>query len=153
MKKSTRRKVWYAKGSGIEIAIQGATITSEVDLDKLRMLELSAISTFATGCATSVELAHVSGMMNLTKTMSTMGIGREALPACAALKAILVEIHQRMRVTGTAGATDSELEAMSEVYKFHEAQRKAVDRRTYERAITTCSNRVRSSRHAKKAVA
>lgn len=153
MKKKTRRKVWYAKGSGIEIAIQGATITSEADLDRLRMLELSAIETFAKGQATRVEFGHIADMMNLAMTMTTMGIGREAMPACDALQAGLIEIQSRWKTTKKLGVTAANLKAMREVFVYHDEQRKAIDRSTYERAITTCSNRIRSAHPSPKVLA
>jgi hypothetical protein len=148
-RKATKRKVWYVKGSGLELAISGATVTSKTDLDKLRILELSAIEAFAKGYATRTEFAQIADMNNLAETFVTMGIGPEAKSACDALQSALVEIHGRFKTTGKLGVTASNLNAMRESYLFHDAQRCAVDRSTYERAILTCCRRIHGSNSSK----
>jgi hypothetical protein len=153
MRKATKRKVWYVRGSGLELAIAGATMTAQADLDKLRLLELSAIECFAKGNATRMEFTHIADMLNLTETFTTMNIGREAIPACEALQAALIEIRDRHAATGRMGVTIANLDAMREVFAFQDAQRSAVDRSTYERAIKLCANRIRSAHPSRKVLA
>lgn len=152
-RKHTRRKVWYVRGSGLEIAITGATKTPEADLDKLRVLELSAIETFKTGRATRHEFSHLADMLNLTETFCAMNIGAEALPACAVLQAALIGIRDRSEQGVLMQGTEDDIKAMREVFLWHEEQRKAVDRSTYERAIVKCRNRIHSAHPSRKVLA
>ena len=77
-RKKCRRKVW-ALIDPIAHAIAGAAITDTASLDKLRMLELSAIEAFAKGRATPDDWRALADMLNVCETMARDGIGPEAL--------------------------------------------------------------------------
>lgn len=146
------RKVW-AKVDPIALAIAGATITTEADLDKLRLRELSAIDAFATGTAQPAQFRDLCDMLNLAQTMGEMGIGPEVLGFCAELECVLLAAKAGHDSTGRLDAGIGGLSLMRHVYEYHDLQRTSVDRSTYERAITATRNRIRSAHPSVKVLA
>lgn len=138
------RKHW-AKVDPIALAIAGATITSEADLDQLRMRELAALESFAKGVATPHDFRDLCDMLNLAETMGEMGIGPEVLPVCNLAETGMLEAKERYETSGRLVFSGPALKAMRDLYEFHDLQRTAVDRSTYERAITKTRNRIRSA--------
>jgi hypothetical protein len=143
----------YALMNPIGLAIAGATISSEQDLDLLRMRELSAVDTFSKGAATPQDFRDVCDMLNLAETMGQSGIGPEALPVCAAVQAELLAAKARYESTGRMGLTGPGLRALRQLYDLHDQQRTAVDRSTYERAIAKTRNKIRSAHPGVKVLA
>jgi hypothetical protein len=146
------RKVW-PKVNTIALAISGASITTEADLDKLRLRELSAIESFSKGTATPHEFRDLCDMLNLAETMGRMGIGPEVLPACENLERWLLVAKENYEASGRMGFGPNGSEAARDVYEYHDLQRQSVDRSTYERAITTTRNRIRSAHPSVKVLA
>lgn len=144
MRKHTRRKHWPLSNV-IELAIDGARITDESRLDRLRTLELSALQAWTTGAATVLDWRTVADLSNLTQTLCGMGIGPEAMAAAQLVEDVLGESHGRHQLTGHMGTTGPGLAAMRELYAWHDAQRSAIDRRTYFEAIERTANRIRSA--------
>ena len=144
MRKQCRRK-HYALSNPIALAIAGACITDDGRLDKLRLLELSAIDAFARGAATVDDWRTVADLTNLAQTMCEMGIGPEVLPAAVQVESVLGESHERFKATGRMGTTGPGLHAMRELQEWHHLQRTAVARSVYERAIERTHNRIRSA--------
>lgn len=138
------RKHW-AKVDPIALAIAGATMTSEADLDQLRFRELAALEAFAKGVATPHDFRDLCDMLNLAETMGEMGIGPEVLPVCNLAEAGMLEAKERYETSGRLMFSGLALKAMRDVYEFHDLQRTAVDRSTYERAIAKTRNRIRSA--------
>jgi hypothetical protein len=144
MRKRCVRKVWM-KTNPIDLAIAGATRTSESDLDKLRLRELSAIEAFAKGVATPSDFRDLADCLNLAETMSGMGIGPEVAAACEEAQFALLDAKDRYEARGRLVFSGSGLQAMRDLYAWHDLQRTSVDRSTYEKAITLTRNRIRSS--------
>lgn len=144
MKKHCRRK-HFALSNPIALAIAGACVTDEGRLDKLRLLELSAIESFATGAATVDDWRTVADLTNLAQTMCEMGIGPEVLPAAQKVESVLGESHQRYVATGRMGTTGPGLHAMRDLQEWHHLQRTSVARSVYETAIQRTHNRIRSA--------
>lgn len=144
MRKRCIRKHW-AKVDPIALAISGATMTSEADLDMLRMRELAALEAFAKGVATPHDFRDLCDMLNLAETMGQMGIGPEVLPVCELAEAGMLEAKGRYEESGRMVFAGPVLKAMRDLYEFHDLQRTAVDRSTYERAIKKTRNRIRSA--------
>jgi hypothetical protein len=138
------RKVW-PKVNTIALAISGASITTEADLDKLRLRELSAIESFSKGCATPFDFRDLCDMVNLAQTMGEMGIGPEVLPECEELEKWLLLAKDFYDRQGRMGFGGNAMRAARCVYEMHDLQRQSVDRSTYERAITRTRNRIRSA--------
>lgn len=144
MRKRCIRKVW-AKVNPIELAISGATITTEADLDKLRLRELSAIDAFATGTAGPAQFRDLCDMLNLAETMGRMGIGPEVLPVCDKVEEALLTEREGYEACGFMRFEQWEMKAVRDLYEYHDLQRTSVDRSTYERAIRDTRNRIRSA--------
>ena len=135
----------YALVDPVALAIAGAFKVSESDLDRLRMRELSSIDSFATDAATTDDFRTVCDLLNLAETMALAGIGGEVLDACKAAQDALISAKSQHEVTGRFGLTGGEIDALRDLYAWHDAQRSTVDRSTYERAIKRTVNRIRSS--------
>lgn len=144
MRKRCIRRHW-ARMDPIALAIAGATTTTQADLDKLRLRELSAIQNFATGSATPSDFRDLCDMLNLAETMAGMGIGAEVLPSCQAMERFLLASKDAHDETGTLPMPQAGIDAMRDVYAYHDLQRSSVDRSTYEKAIVKTRNRIRSS--------
>jgi hypothetical protein len=144
MRKRCIRRHWQ-KVDPIALSIAGATVTTESDLDKLRMRELSAIENFSTGNATPSDFRDLCDMLNLAETMAGMGIGAEVLPFCNAMEGFLLAAKNTHDETGTLPMPMAGIAVMRDVYEYHDLQRTSVDRSTYERAIDTTRNRIRSA--------
>ena len=126
-------------------AIAGAAVTSQADLDAVRMYELSAMEAFRTGSATKADWCHLADMCNIMESMVHMRIGPEAqIPGREAQEA-LGEIHSRYKRTGRFGITGPELEALREAFRWHDAQRTQISRSQYAEAIQRTVNRIRSA--------
>jgi hypothetical protein len=144
MRKRTRRQ-HYALTNPVTLAIAGARITEDRLLDQLRLRELSAIQSFATGAATVDDWRTVADLTNLAQTMCAMGIGPEVLSAAMAVEGVLNEAHQRYLDTGRMGTTGAGLNAMRDLLEWHHLQRTSVARSVYEAAIQKTHNRIRSA--------
>ena len=147
------RRRHYALMSPISLAISGATISSEVDLDKLRMRELSAIDNFATGKATPHDFRDLADMLNLAQTTGETGIGAEVLPFCNALEGFLLSAKATHDETGELPMPMAGLALMRDVFAYHDLQRSSIDRRAYEQAIARTRNKIRSAHPAVKVLA
>lgn len=143
MRKTTRRKV-YALVNPIQHAIEGACITPERDLDKLRMYELSAIESFCTGRATLADWSAVKAMLNVAETMARRGVGQEVLSVCMQAQDHLIDAAKRFERIGKMGGTGPALQVWRDLYEYHDLQRKSVTRAEYERFIQEAINRERS---------
>lgn len=143
MKKLCRRK-HYALMNPVALAIEGACITPQDKLDKLRLMELAAIDALASQQGTLADLRTVTDMMNLAETMASIGIGPEATAPCATMQSAVESIMVRCQKWGMVHATPAEIEAMRDVFGWHDLQRQSIARSEYERAITLCGNRIRS---------
>ena len=144
-RKKTRRKV-YQLVNPIEMAIQGATITPNSQLDKLRALELSSIDAIARGLGTIHDLESMRDMLNLAETMARGGIGHEVLAPCEKAQAELISMVDRFNRTGRIGATGPGLEAFREAFRWHDLQRTSIDRSEYERYIVKTANALRAGK-------
>ena len=143
-RKRCRRQV-RALVNPITFAIEGAAITNQSALDKLRLVELAAIDAFARGRATVQDWHSMTQMLNLAETMAGMGIGRaEVMPACQAAQAHLIEATQRYERTGRMGTTGPGLQALRNLCEYHDLQRQSIPRSEYEKAIKLAADRIRS---------
>jgi hypothetical protein len=135
----------YALVCPITLAISGATITAEADLDKLRLRELSAIESFSKGTATPHEFRDLCDMLNLAQTLGETGVGPEVLPVCESVEAELLAAKGRHDQTGRLGITGAGLRAMRDLYEFHDLQRTSINRSQYEQAILRTRNKIRGA--------
>lgn len=151
MRKHTRRRV-YELVNPISMAIAGCAITDTARLDKLRMLELQALEAFRTGKATRDDWRSLADMLNVAQVMAEQGIGPEVLAACEAAEEALQGAHARFTAGKSLGFDGPGLQAMRELFAFHDLQRSSVSRSAYEAAIKKTSNRILSSHPSLKVV-
>jgi hypothetical protein len=143
MRKRTVRK-HYALVNPIEYAIEGAAITQDTDLNKLRMIELQAIEAFRTGQAGLREWHEINSMMNLAETMAKGGIGVEVESICMQAQDHLIDSAKRYERIGRMGATGPALQCWQDLYEYHDLQRQSVARSVYEEMIRKTTERVRN---------
>lgn len=146
MRKRTRRKV-YALVNPIQHAIEGACITDQQSIDKLRLAELAAIDAMARGHGSVQDWKLLADMVNICETMADSGIGPEALPHCERLQQDMIVAAERYEKTGKMGLTGPGLIAAREVYQYHDLQRASVPRAQYERMIEKTRGRIQSGHH------
>lgn len=145
MSRKVCRRKHYALVDPIRCAMEGAAISQSNMLDKLRLVELSAIESFAKGRATPHDWRTVADILNLAETMAKCGVGPEALDACVAVDAALSAAHARHESTGKLGMTGPQLIALRELAEWHDLQRRSIARSEYERFIALTANRIRSA--------
>ncbi len=143
-RKKCRRKVW-ALIDPIAHAIAGAAITDTASLDKLRMLELSAIEAFAKGRATADDWRALADMLNVSETLCGMGIGPEALEPCRQAQEALGHAHAHHKAGRALLFTGPQLQAVRDSFAYHDLQRSSISRSQYEQAIAKTANRIRSA--------
>lgn len=143
MRKRTKRKVW-ALVNPIQHAIEGAAITPDTYLDKLRIIELAALEAFRTGKATLREWQDINAMNNVAETMARAGIGVEVLSICMQAQDHLIESAKRFERIGKMGASGPALQCWRDLYDYHDLQRISVSRGEYETMIRKTTDRVRS---------
>lgn len=145
MSRKVCRRKHYALVDPITCALQGAGIAQPSLLDKLRLVELSAIESFAKGQATPADWRAVADFANIAETMSKEGVGPEALAAVQAVDTALCEAHARYTKTGRLGMTGPQLQALRDLYAWHDAQRTAIARSEYERFIQKTADRIKGA--------
>jgi hypothetical protein len=145
-RKTTRRKHWPLVNP-IQMAIEGARITQGALLDKLRVRELSAIESFAKGNAVHGDWSELADMHNVCKPLVSMGLGGDdAKQACELADQALQSSHASQAERGKLGMTGPQIQAMRELYEWHDAQRTVIHRGKYEQAIVRTVNVIRGGR-------
>lgn len=143
MRKKTKRQVWKLINP-INHAILGAGITQAHLLDKLRIRELAALEAMSKGNGTRVEWQELADLLNVCEVMALEGIGPEALPHCKVAQDALVEAARRFETTRKMGLTGPGIQAIREVYEYHDLQRSSVPRSVYEQMIVKTRHRLTS---------
>lgn len=124
--------------------MEGACITGQASLDKLRLRELAAIESFAKGKATVQDWRDIADMLNIAETMGLGGIGPEVIPVCAEAQEMLQEAAGRFESTGKMGTTGQGLQAFRELYSYADLQRTSVSRGEYERFIAKTAAKIKT---------
>lgn len=142
MRKKCRRKV-YQKINPIQYAIEGAAITPERELDKLRQLEMNVIDAFFKGEANEAHWHDILAMQTITVYLGQHGVGPEVLETCSVVKAHLDEAMERYRRIGKMGTTGPGLQSFRDLFEYHDLQRQSISRGEYERAIHAATKKIR----------
>ena len=141
-RKHTRRRHWPLINP-VEMAIAGACITSTDHLDKLRLIELSAIDAFTQNAATKDDWRAMADMLNIAETLARSGVGPEVLAACELATQALQAAHASQAATGKLHMTGDQVQALRELHEYTDLQRTSIDRSCYERAINATANIIR----------
>lgn len=131
-RKATRRKHHYAKGSGLLVAMEGASVIQARKLGQLRLRELSTIEAFVKGNATRDDWLEVAGWLNCSQTMAESNIGPEAIEAVNRCQAALELAYARNKATGRLVLDAAGIKAVRDMHEYYDLQRTSIDLRTYE---------------------
>lgn len=143
MRKQTKRKVWKLIDP-IRHAILGAGITQEHLLDKLRMTELASLEAMTKGYGTVQDWQELTDMMNISEVMAIEGIGPEVLPYCKDAQNALEQAALRYQTTMRMGLSGAGINALREVFEYHDLQRRSIPRSLYEKMIIKTKQRIQS---------
>lgn len=143
MRKKTKRKHWALIDS-VRHAILGAAITQDHLLDKLRLIELAALDAMTKGLGTIQDWQELTDMMNISEVMARDGVGPEALPVCQQAQEALEQAARRYETTRKMGLTGTGINALREVFEYHDLQRRSIPRSEYEKYIIKTRQRIKS---------
>jgi hypothetical protein len=145
MRKKTKRKVW-ALIDPIQHGIIGAAITQRDKLDKLRMLEYSALDAITKGQGTIHDWRSLVDVLNLSETMARAGIGKdEVLPVCEKAQKALHEAALRFQSTKRMGLSGEGIKAVRDLIQYADLQQSSISRSEFERYIQKTKNYIKSN--------
>ncbi len=134
MRKQVKRKVW-ALVNPITYALEGASITQRDKLDKLRVMEYSALDAITKGKGTVTDWHTLTEVLNLSETMARAGVGPEVLPVCETAQKALHEAALRFQKTGKLGLTGEGIQSVRELIQYADLQQSSISRSEFERYI------------------
>ena len=145
MRKQTKRKVW-ALIDPIQHGIIGAAITQRDKLDKLRMLEYSALDAITRGQGTIHDWRTLVDVLNLSEMMARGGIGKdEVLPVCEKAQKALHEAAMRFQSTKRMGLSGEGIQAVRDLIQYADLQQSSISRSEFERYIQKTKNYIKSN--------
>jgi hypothetical protein len=145
MRKKTKRKVW-ALIDPIQHGIIGAAITQRDKLDKLRMLEYSALDAITKGQGTIHDWRTLVDVLNLSETMARNGIGKdEVLPVCEKAQKALHEAALRFQSTKRMGLSGEGIQSIRDLIQYADLQQSSISRSEFERYIQKTKNYIKSN--------
>jgi hypothetical protein len=143
MRKRTKRKMWNLIDP-ITHAIVGAAITQRDKLDKLRMLEYSALDSMTKGSGTVQDWRTLVDVLNLSETMGRGGIGPEVLPICQKAQTSLHKAALRYQETMQMGLDGEGIKACRDLIEYADLQQGSISRSEFERYIQKTKDYIRS---------
>ena len=144
MRKQVKRNVW-ALVNPITYALEGASITQRDKLDKLRLMEYSALDAITKGIGTVQDWHTLTEVLNLSETMARNGVGPEVLPVCEKAQKALHEAALRFQKTGKLGLTGEGIQAVRELIQYADLQQSSISRSEFERYIQKTKNYIKSN--------
>lgn len=143
MRKQTKRKFWKLIDP-IRHAILGAGITQDHLLDKLRLTELASLDAMTRGLGTLQDWQELTDMMNISEVMALDGVGPEVLPHCQQAQNALEQAALRYQSTMRMGLSGTGINALRDVFEYHDLQRRSISRSEYEKYIIKTRQRIMS---------
>jgi hypothetical protein len=144
MKKRTKRKMWNLIDP-ITHAIVGAAITQRDKLDKLRMLEYSALDSMTKGSGTVTDWRTLVDVLNLSEMMGKNGVGPEVLPICEKAQNSLHKAAMRYQETMRMGLDGEGIKAIRDLIEYADLQQSSISRSEFERYIQKTKDHIRSN--------
>jgi hypothetical protein len=145
MRKQTKRKVW-ALIDPITHAVVGASITQRDKLDKLRMMEYSALEAMTKGQGTIHDWRTLVDVLNLSETMARNNIGKdEVMPVCQKAQQALNEAAERYQKTLSMGLSGQGIQAVRELIEYADLQQSSIPRADFEKYIQKTKDYIRSN--------
>ena len=149
MRKRTKRKIWNLIDP-IQHSIVGATITSRDKLNKLRLLEYSALDAITKGNGTVQDWRTLVDVLNLSEIMARGGIGVEVLPVCEKAQESLHKAAMRYQETMHMGLDGEGIKAIRDLIEYADLQQSSISRSEFERYIQKTKDYIKS--HGKQVV-
>ena len=147
MKKRTKRKVW-ALIDPIQHGIIGASITQRDKLDKLRMMEYSALEAMTKGQGTIHDWRTIVDVLNLSETMARNNIGKdEVMPVCQKAQEALHQAAERYQNTMKMGLSGEGIQAVRDLIEYADLQQSSISRSEFERYIQKTKDYIKSNNH------
>lgn len=144
MRKRTKRKVWNLIDP-IQHGIIGAAITQRDKLDKLRLLEYSALDALIKGSGTVQDWRTLVDVLNLSEQMARGGIGKdEVLPVCEKAQESLHKAALRYEETKKMGLDGVGIQAIRDLIEFADLQQGSISRSEFERYIQKTKDYIKS---------
>jgi hypothetical protein len=143
MRKRTKRKIWNLLNP-IQHALTGAAITQRDKLDKLRMLEYSALEAITKGNGTVHDWRTLVDVLNLSEMMGKNGVGPEVLPICQKAQDSLHKAAMRYQETMQMGLDGEGIKACRDLIEYADLQQGSISRSEFERYIQKTKDYIRS---------
>jgi hypothetical protein len=143
MRKKTKRKHWNLIDN-VTHAIVGAAITQRDKLDKLRMLEYSALESITKGSGTIHDWRVLVDVLNLSEMMGKNGVGPEVLPICQTAQTSLHKAAMRYQETMQMGLDGEGIKACRDLIEYADLQQGSISRSEFERYIQKTKDYIRS---------
>jgi hypothetical protein len=144
MRKTTKRKHWNLIDS-VTHAIIGAAITQRDKLDKLRMLEYSALDSMTKGSGTVTDWRTLVDVLNFSEMMGKNGVGPEVLPICEKAQNSLHKSAMRYQETMRMGLDGEGIKAIRDLIEYADLQQSSISRSEFERYIQKTKDHIRSN--------
>jgi hypothetical protein len=144
MRKRTKRKHWNLIDP-ITHAIVGASITHREKLDKLRMMEYSALEAITKGRGTIHDWRTLVDVLNLSETMGRAGVGPEVLPICEKAQASLHKASGYYQTTMRVILDADGIQACRDLIEFADLQQSSIPRSEFERYIQKTKDYIKSN--------
>jgi hypothetical protein len=143
MRKRTKRKVWNLIDP-LTHALVGAAITQRDKLDKLRLLEYSALDALIKGSGTVQDWRTLVDVLNLSEMMGKNGVGPEVLPICKTAQDSLHKAAMRYQETMRMGLDGQGIQAIRDLIEFADLQQGSISRSEFERYIQKTKDYIKS---------
>jgi len=144
MRKTTKRKHWNLIDS-VTHAIIGAAITQRDKLDKLRMLEYSALDSMTKGSGTVTDWRTLVDILNISEMMGKNGVGPEVLPICEKAQNSLHKAAMRYQETMRMGLDGEGIKAIRDLIEYADLQQSSISRSEFERYIQKTKDYIKSN--------
>jgi hypothetical protein len=145
MRKQTKRKIWNLIDP-ITHAVVGASITHRDKLDKLRMMEYSALEAMTKGQGTIHDWRTLVDVLNLSETMARNGIGKdEVMPVCQKAQEALHQAAERYQKTMSMGLSGVGIQAVRELIEYADLQQSSISRSEFEKYIKKTKDYIKSN--------
>lgn len=145
MRKRTKRKHW-ALIDCVTHAIVGASITHRERLDKLRLLEYSALEAMTKGQGTVTDWRVLVDVLNLSETMARHNIGKdEVMPVCQKAQDALHQAAERYQKTMRMGLSGEGIQAVRELLEYADLQQSSISRADFEKYIQKTKDYIKSN--------
>jgi len=142
-RKKTKRKHWNLIDN-VTHAIVGAAITQRDKLDKLRLLEYSALDALTKGSGTVQDWRTLVDVLNLSEMMGRNGVGPEVLPICQKAQDSLHRAAMRYEETKKMGLDGQGIQAIRDLIEYADLQQSSIPRSEFEKYIQKTKNYIKS---------